>query len=99
MRDAQCGICEGRFDSGRRQTLGWESRQSGQAGAVNPAVNQFENQERSMQEMPEKVVNLLNAIEKVKGKAYTEGLVDMANILAPSKAEEKEEKEEKEDGK
>ena len=49
--------------------------------------------------MPEKVVNLLNAIEKVKGKAYTEGLVDMANILAPSKAEEKEEKEEKENGK
>ena len=33
--------------------------------------------------MPEKVVNLLNAIEAVKGKAYTEGLVDMANILAP----------------
>lgn len=49
--------------------------------------------------MPEKVVNLLNAIEAVKGKAYTEGLVDMANILAPSKAEEKEEKEEKKDGK
>ncbi len=43
MQNAQCGICEGRFDSGRRQTLGWESRQSGQAGAVNPAVNQFEN--------------------------------------------------------
>ena len=50
--------------------------------------------------MPEKVVNLLHAIEAVKGKAYTEGLVDMANILAPSKAEEpKEEKEDKDDGK
>lgn len=47
--------------------------------------------------MPEKVVNLLNAIEAVKGKAYTEGLVDMANILAPSKAEEEKEKEKKED--
>lgn len=47
--------------------------------------------------MPEKIVNLLNAIEKVKGKAYTEGLVDMANLLVPSKAEEKEEKEEHKD--
>lgn len=47
--------------------------------------------------MPEKIVNLLNAIEKVKGKAYTEGLVDMANLLVPSKAEEKEEKEESKD--
>ena len=56
--------------------------------------------ERKETTMPEKVVNLLNAIEAVKGKAYTEGLVDMANILAPSKAEEpKEEKEEKDDGK
>lgn len=33
--------------------------------------------------MPEKVVDLLNAIEAVKGREYTEGLVDMANILAP----------------
>lgn len=49
--------------------------------------------------MPEKIVNLLNAIEKVKGKAYTEGLVDMANILAPSKDEEKEEKEAAQDEK
>ena len=47
--------------------------------------------------MPEKIVNLLNAIEKVKGKAYMEGLVDMANLLVPSKAEEKEEKEENKD--
>ena len=47
--------------------------------------------------MPEKIVNLLNAIEKVKGKAYTEGLVDMANLLVPSKTEEKEEKEENKD--
>lgn len=34
--------------------------------------------------MPEKVVELLNAIEKVRGKEYTEGLVDMANILTPT---------------
>lgn len=47
--------------------------------------------------MPEKIVNLLNAIEKVRGTAYTEGLVDMANLLVPSKAEEKEEKEETKD--
>lgn len=33
--------------------------------------------------MPENVVNLLNAIENVRGKEYAEGLVDMANILAP----------------
>ena len=35
--------------------------------------------------MPENVVNLLNAIEAIKGRTYVEGLVDMANLLAPNK--------------
>lgn len=39
--------------------------------------------------MPEKIVNILDAIEAVKGQEYVEGLVDMANLLAPKpKAEE-----------
>lgn len=33
--------------------------------------------------MPENVINLLNAIEAVKGEDYVAGMVDMANILAP----------------
>lgn len=33
--------------------------------------------------MPEKIVNILENIAKVKGQDYVEGLVDMANILAP----------------
>lgn len=33
--------------------------------------------------MPENVVNILNAIEDARGREYVEGLVDMANLLAP----------------
>lgn len=33
--------------------------------------------------MPEKIVNVLESIAAVKGRDYVEGLVDMANILAP----------------
>lgn len=33
--------------------------------------------------MPENVVDLLDKIKAVKGQEYVEGLVDMANILAP----------------
>lgn len=44
--------------------------------------------------MPENVVNLLNAIEAVKGQDYVAGMVDMANILAPKAKEEPEEAEE-----
>ena len=33
--------------------------------------------------MPEKIVNILENIAAVKGQEYVEGLVDMANILAP----------------
>lgn len=41
--------------------------------------------------MPEKVIDLLNAIEAVKGQDYVAGMVDMANILAPKAKEENEE--------
>lgn len=34
--------------------------------------------------MPEKVVDLLEKIAAAKGQEYVEGLVDMANILAPT---------------
>lgn len=37
--------------------------------------------------MPENIVNILDSIAAVRGQEYVEGLVDMANILAP-KAEE-----------
>lgn len=33
--------------------------------------------------MPEKIVNILENIAAVKSQDYVEGLVDMANILAP----------------
>lgn len=45
--------------------------------------------------MPEKIVNILDNIAKVKGQDYVEGLVDMANILAPkAKPDDKNEKKE-----
>lgn len=37
--------------------------------------------------MPEQIVALLKAIEAKKGRAYAEGLVDMANLLSPRKEE------------
>lgn len=40
--------------------------------------------------MPEKIVNILDAIEAVKGQEYVEGLVDMANLLAPKPKNEEE---------
>lgn len=33
--------------------------------------------------MPENVINILDEIRKVKGQEYVEGMVDMANLLAP----------------
>ena len=33
--------------------------------------------------MPENIVNILDSIAAVKGQEYVEGLVDMANLLAP----------------
>ena len=38
--------------------------------------------------MPENIVNILESIKEAKGEEYVEGLVDMANLLAPRKAEE-----------
>lgn len=38
--------------------------------------------------MPEKIVNILENIAAVKGQDYVEGLVDMANILAPKEKPE-----------
>lgn len=34
--------------------------------------------------MPENIVNILDSIAAVRGQEYVEGLVDMANILAPT---------------
>lgn len=36
--------------------------------------------------MPEKISELLNALEEVRGKEYVEGLVDMANMLTAQRA-------------
>ena len=33
--------------------------------------------------MPENIVNILDSIKAVKGEEYAQGLVDMANLLAP----------------
>ena len=37
--------------------------------------------------MPENVINILDEIRKVKGQEYVEGMVDMANLLAPRKTD------------
>lgn len=37
--------------------------------------------------MAEKIIDILDGIAAVRGQAYVEGLVDMANLLAPSKKE------------
>ena len=38
--------------------------------------------------MPENIVNILDNIASVKGQEYVEGLVDMANLLAPKPKKE-----------
>ena len=38
--------------------------------------------------MPENIVNILESIKEAKGQEYVEGLVDMANLLAPRKTTE-----------
>lgn len=38
--------------------------------------------------MPENILNILESIKEAKGEQYVEGLVDMANLLAPRKTEE-----------
>ena len=38
--------------------------------------------------MPENVINILDEIRKVKGQEYVEGMVDMANLLAPRNAQD-----------
>ena len=38
--------------------------------------------------VPENIVNILESIKEAKGQEYVEGLVDMANLLAPRKTEE-----------
>ena len=38
--------------------------------------------------MSENIVNILESIKEVKGQEYVEGLVDMANLLAPRKTDE-----------
>lgn len=38
--------------------------------------------------MPENIINILDSIAAVRGQEYVEGLVDMANILAPKTNEE-----------
>ena len=45
--------------------------------------------------MPEKIVSILDNIAAVKGQDYVEGLVDMANILAPKAKPEDSKNEEK----
>lgn len=37
--------------------------------------------------MPDKIVNILESIKEAKGQEYVEGLVDMANLLAPRKTD------------
>lgn len=38
--------------------------------------------------MSENIVNILESIREIKGDEYVEGLVDMANLLAPRKTED-----------
>jgi hypothetical protein len=45
---------------------------------------------QEVRKLPEKIVNILENIAAVKGQDYVEGLVDMANILAPKAKPESE---------
>lgn len=38
--------------------------------------------------VPENIVNILECIKEARGQEYVEGLVDMANMLAPRKTED-----------
>ena len=38
--------------------------------------------------MPDQILSILESIKEAKGEQYVEGLVDMANLLAPRKTEE-----------
>lgn len=38
--------------------------------------------------MLENIVNILDSIKAVKGEEYAQGLVDMANLLAPKPKDE-----------
>lgn len=42
--------------------------------------------------MPENIVNILESIKEARGQEYVEGLVDMANMLAPKKHDPQPEK-------
>lgn len=51
--------------------------------------------------MAERIIDILDGIAAVRGQAYVEGLVDMANLLAPreKKTESTVQEEKKEEGK
>jgi hypothetical protein len=40
-----------------------------------------------VKQLPENIINILESIKEAKGQEYVEGLVDMANLLAPRKTE------------
>jgi hypothetical protein len=42
---------------------------------------------REVKQLPENIINILESIKEAKGQEYVEGLVDMANLLAPRKTE------------
>ena len=41
--------------------------------------------------MADKVIDILDKIREAKGQSYVDGMVDMANMLCPVKAEENKE--------
>lgn len=49
-------------------------------------VKRTENK-RGGDSVPENIVNILESIKEAKGQEYVEGLVDMANLLAPRKTD------------
>ena len=46
------------------------------------------NKTREVKRLPENILSILESIKEAKGEEYVEGLVDMANLLAPRKTEE-----------
>ena len=52
-------------------------------GADDGRAIWMKNLVKEEMKMPEKIINVLENIAAVKGQDYVEGLVDMANILAP----------------
>ena len=101
MQNAQCGICEGRFESGRRQTLGWESRKAARRGPLTPPSTNLKirkGAKHMSEEVKKSVEGTAQGLNEIPQEArshavsmveaYAQGLA--AGVALANKKEEKE---------